>query len=279
MSVPTLVGLLLWVVVLAILPPTLVGVLLPAIVGVVAWLSRQKREQLAARVLAIASPMSTGQIALLEPTRVLLAASGVELGNLCVSRPSASGVLAEPFGVRTLLVSPRLVDAVARGTLDQETVAVVLAHAHARREASGGMRRDVAIRFIALPHRVLAAVARRVDRRLRWLPRASAFGLIGLVVVATAIERSFAQGTWWMGLTLMGASSIAVLGHVAPERWRRRIDAAADRRLAALGLDGALMGVLRAEGTVRSLDRLAALERTLQKDTRVGWRHLRLVKA
>lgn len=276
--VPPVVGsLLLWAMAIALLPATAVGVTVPLLFGAVVWLCRDRRERVAVFVLAHAVPASPAELTLLRPSLELARWLVASPAHLYVRRGAAGGRSAEPLGPHALVLDPRIVVALSRGTLESETVAVVLAHAEARRRARGGMRHDVALRLVLLPGCAVARASRRIRRRLGWIPGVAAFRLIAAMVIATAIWRTFAQGVWWLALMMTATSIVVAAGRIAREHWRQRVEAAADHTLVMAGLGDPLVRLLRADGSPRSLRRIGSLTSSLDPANPTPVRHLRLV--
>ncbi|GAC1378642.1 MAG: hypothetical protein NVSMB48_00540 [Marmoricola sp.] len=257
--VPITGSLVLWAIAIALLPPDVADAAVLALLLATHWLTRPRREDLAVRLLAQGAPISRGQEMVLQPALTRLTEAGLAPPRLYVAPPRGHQMLAEPVGRRSMVLAPRLLARSARGNVDAETLAVVLAHAEARRVVRSGMRHDIALRIVLIPGRTFSSLVRGLARRLRWVPGAGLSGLVAAVVISTAVWRTFTEGVAWIGLIIALMASFGVISHAARAAWRTHVDSAADRLLADRGLGGPLARLLLSEGSRRSLDRVEAV--------------------
>lgn len=269
-------SLLLWAMPIALLPPDAAGATLIGATALALWLCRPERERLAVRLFGHAVPISRGDEMLLQPTLARLKEAGLQLGRLYVAPNRRHQVLAEPFGRGSTVIAQRLLSAVAQGSVDAETLAVVLAHAEGRRAARFGMPHDVARRIALAPGQAAASLVRGVTRRLRWIPAARAFPAIAAVVIATAIWQTLTHAQWWIALLIIITTAAIAISVYATAQWTRHVDSAADRFVAHQGLSVPLGRLLLSEGTRRSLDRAKAVGEC-QNMPASPIRHLRVV--
>lgn len=274
--VPISGSLLLWAMGITLLPPDIAAATVIVAVAAARWLCRPGREPLAVRLLAQGRPLSRGEEALLGPALAQLANVGLAPQRLFVAPDQGRQVLAEPVGRCSMVLAQRVLAAAARGSADAETVAVVLAHAEARRAARFGMRHDVARRVALVPGHAIASLVQGLARRLRWVPGAGAFPAIAAVVIATAALQTFSQGQWWIGLIIVMTTSAVAISHTARARCDQHINLAADRMVADRGLRVPLRTLLLSEGSRRSLDRVEGLS-SYQGAPVVPIRRLRVV--
>lgn len=253
--VPIVGSLILWAIAIALLPPDMAAAAVIALVLGAWWLCGPRNEQVAVRLLAQGAPISRGQEALLQPAIVRLEEAGLAPQRLYVTHSRRHRVPAEPIGRHSTVLAPRLLAGAARGSVDAETLAVVLAHAEARRAARFGMPHDIALRITLVPGQTISSLLRGLARRLRWVPGAGVFWLIASVVITTAVWRTFAEGVWWVGLIIVLTASATLASHSARALWIRQVDAAADRSITDRGLGDPLRFLLLSDGSRRSLDR------------------------
>lgn len=258
---PIVGSLILWAMAIAVLPPDIAGGTLIGVIAAALVLCRPRSERVAVRLLAQGAPISRGQGVLLAPAIALLQEGGLAPPRLYFAQGRRHRVLAEPVGRHSIVLAPRLFAGAARGRVDAETLAVVLAHAQARRVARFGMKHDIALRLALVPGQTISSLWRGVARWLRWAPGASVFWLIAAVVIATAAWRTVVEGVWWIGLVIVLTSSATLVSRSARVMWTRQVDAAADRMVADHGLGGPLGRLLMSDGSRRSLDRAEATGR------------------
>jgi hypothetical protein len=254
-----LVSGLLWLMVLAVLPPAL-G-LLGFLVGgaLLAVLAIGGLEQQAVRLLTGSRAATEAERAVLGP--VLHAHGGTGLAHVVAYVRRAPGDQAPPalvVGRSSLVVTPWLVEATYRGWISREEAAAIVAHAGARHHA-GRHRREVAVLAFTTPWRGILAVARRVGGVFGWFPLMRFAWSMRGVVGAVAVVQSVMEGRAPAGAL---AGVFVALTYLVPAAARAReveLEAEADRQLVARGLGQVMAGLLRRLAPV-SIERLQRLE-------------------
>lgn len=260
---PITAGALGWAMLIALLPVDLAGVGFIAAAGIVLMLASSGGERYAVRVVTRARPAANSELGPLRPGAEIARQHGFSVRDLYVS-PAASPEAAAPIGRRSIVVSPTLVARAYSGTLDPETVAVVLAHAEARRHAEGRSRLDIAGRLLGLPWIWMSAAVRRVSRAVRWLPGMRAFPVIAILVVATAEWRTASQGLWWLAALLAVSSTVALGTSMARRVWSDRVRVMADHELVVRGMGRPLMRLIEEAPGGNSAERLIRIQQAME---------------
>jgi hypothetical protein len=254
-----LVSGLLWLMVLAVLPPALGLLGFLAGGALVAVLAIGGLEQQAVRLL-------TGSRAATEAERAVLASvlhthGGTGLPHVVASVRRAPGDQTPPalvVGRSSMVVTPWLVEATYRGRISREEAAAIVAHAGARHDA-GRHRLEVAVLVFTTPWRGILAVARRVGGGFGWFPFMRFAWSVRGVVGAVAVVQSAMEGRAPTGAL---AGVFVALTYLVPAAARAReleLEAEADRQLVARGRGQVLAGLLRRLAPV-SIERLQRLE-------------------
>jgi hypothetical protein len=254
-----LVSGLLWLMVLAVLPPALGLLGFLAGSALMAVLAIGGLEQQAVRLLTGSRTATEAELAVLAP--LLNTHGDTGLPHIVASVRRAPGAQTPPalvVGRSSLVVTPWLVEATYRGQTSREEAAAIVAHAGARHDA-GRHRREVAILAFTTPWRGIMAVARRVGRVFGWFPFLRFAWSVRGVVGAVAVVQSVMEGRAPAGAL---AGVFVALTYLVPAASRAReleLEAEADRRLVARGLGRPLAGLLRRLAPV-SIERLQRLE-------------------
>ncbi len=188
-----------WLVVTALLPPGVGGLLmlLAPLVLVLLWLPRAGRPgRLVDRtgtVLAGAREPTAAELAALQPVLARMHEFDVEPMRLLVSRSSRPYPPMRPFGRDQVVISPVLAEAVFRGQLDVEDAVALIVHNIGWLRAQP-TRGAVAIAALTLPWRAVAAVAARVGAAARWVPFVAFAWRLRSVVGTIAVVQSAVEG-------------------------------------------------------------------------------------
>ena len=262
-GVPAIVAsTLLWVVFLALMPPTLGLVGFGTGAAALVLLAAGLGEKAAAPLLAGARTATTAEQAVLSPVLAHVALCGANLeGRRLLVRQmvSAQTPPVQLLGRESLLVTPWLIEAAYRGSLSvKESVALVV-YAEGRHRAER-YRREVAMLAWMLPWRAGAGLGRGIGRvagrfpliRFAWAFR----GVIGVVAVVQQVD----EGRPAVGVL---AGSIVALTYLVPaanDATARRVEAAADEAVVRCGLGPAMVKVLRRYRMPVTLERLHRLD-------------------
>lgn len=259
---PITAGALGWAMLIALLPVDLAGVGFIAAAGTLLMLASRSGERHAVRTLTGARPATNSELDALKPGAEAARQHGFTVQDLYLSA-AASPEAAAPIGRRSIIVSPTLVARAHSGALDSDTVAVVLAHAEARRHTEGCPRFDIAGRLLSLPWVGVRGGARCASRVFGWIPGIRAFPFIATLVVAAAEWRTASSGLWWLTLVIAVFSSI-VLGTPKVRRMHSaRAAREADDLLARRGLGEALLRLLETSAICDSLVRIDRVRQSL----------------
>jgi hypothetical protein len=254
-----LVSGLLWLLVLAVLPPALGLLGFLAGGALVAVLAIGGLEQQAVRLLTGSRTATVAERAVLASVLHAHGATGLPDGAVYVRRASGDqGPPALVVGCSSLVVTPWLVEATDRGWISREEAAAIVAHAGARHDA-GRHRREVAVLAFTTPWRGIMAVARRVGRVFGWFPLMRFAWSMRGGVGAVAVVQSVMEGRAPAGAL---AGVFVALTYLVPAATRAReleLEAEADHQLVARGLGRPLAGLLRRLAPV-SIERLQRLE-------------------
>jgi hypothetical protein len=254
-----LVSGLLWLMVLAVLPPALGLLGFLAGSALVAVLAIGGLEQQAVRLLTGPRAATEAERAVLAPLLHTHGDTGLHVMLYVRRAPGDQAPPALVVGRSSLVVTPWLVEATYRGRISREEAAAIVAHAGARHDA-GRHRLEVAVLAFTTPWRGILAVARRVGRVFGWFPfMRFAWSMRG-VVGAVAVVQSVMEGRAPAGVL---AGVFVALTYLVPAASRAReveLEAEADRQLVARGLGRPLAGLLRRLPAPVSIERLQGLE-------------------
>lgn len=272
---PVTAGAVMWSMTLASLPITAAGVGACAFIALVIYLGSGHGERISVQILMGATLASPAEAALLEPVRTLLQLNGLTSGDIFVQRRAGHRNTAEPVGRSSIVLSREVLERVLARRAEDETVAVLLAHADARRHASGGMRHDIACRVVALPWGMARRAASRLGRAFGWIPGLGLFRFIAAIVVAAEVCRTAAAGLWWIAVVLACSASSLVGGPIVRRQWAAGITRAADDSVALGGLREPLIRLLAASNARDAIERIHRLAPASGERIR----HLHLVRA
>jgi hypothetical protein len=213
--------------------PVLMGILLAG-----------KVEGPAVRLLIGAREPSEQELDALRPALTLLGQRGLlpPAIDLLVRRKSP-GVRAGATGRRTVLISEGLAASCARGTLQTETTAALLAHSIGRIRL-GQTRFNVATEFWMIPWRVLEQIGSAAARPIGWFPLTRFAWRIRGVVGLVALAETRSHGRVWLGVL---AAAVVALTYLVPwceKRADRAAEAEADTLVIAVGLGPELAAFL-----------------------------------
>ncbi|GAB3996462.1 hypothetical protein GCM10028771_26700 [Nocardioides marmoraquaticus] len=189
------VSTVLWLVVAALLPSGVAGLLLllaPAALALL-WLPRSGRAgrlvDRAGTVLAGAREPTAAELTALQPVLARMLELDVEPMRLLVSRSARPYPPVRPFGRDQVVVSPVLAEAVFRRQLGVEDAVALIVHNIGWLRAQP-TRGAVAIAALTLPWRAVAAAASRIGAAARWVPFVSFAWRLRFVVAAVAVVQS-----------------------------------------------------------------------------------------
>lgn len=236
-----------WLIVAALLPAGVGGLLLLAapVVLAVLWLGTSGRmgrlvDHVGA-LLAGAREPTPDELAVLQPVLSRLVELEVEPMRLLVSRSARPYPPVRPFGRDQVVVSPVLVEAVFRRQLAVEHAVALVVHNIGRLRAQP-TRGAVAIAAWTLPWRVLSTVISRVGAAARWVPLVGFAWRLRFAVGAVAIVQSAIEGRT-MSAVLVAVFLAATYTTPAARRARgARLQVAADRYVTVRGLGLTLLG-------------------------------------
>lgn len=253
--VPVAVSTLVLVVVAGALPALAAWALIGSLIVVTAGLFRGIGEGVACRLLVGGRTPTELERSVLGPAVVLVCRAGLgpPLVKVRVDR-RGSGLLASPFGHRTVLVPGALVEGLQTGAVNAAAAAAAIIHAAAVTRARVTSP-EPALTVWCLPWLVLAkcaeALGRAVLLRLAWRGR--------LVVVTIAVAQLLTAHHVGMGL---GVATLAGLTYLLPaaERSRvRHVIAVGDNGVASRGLGREYLELLERSGARVGLERRARL--------------------
>lgn len=256
----TLVSFVLFMVVVALVPPFLSLPLVLAATALLVALASGRLEEPAVELLTGARPAAAGERQVMGSVVDGLARVGItDLELLVRRRQRASSPAVTVLGRRSVLLTPGLVEAVCRGWVATEEVVALVAQAVAARRARRP-RAELAALVATSPWRVVVMVFRGVGAAFAWLPfMGMAWALRGVVAVICVLQ-SVVEGRAAVGL--LGGSVIA-LTYVVPAAARvlqARTEAIGDQFVVDQRLGGVLARFLIRYGHPVSVERLRHLE-------------------
>lgn len=261
-GVPTIVtSALIWVIMLALVPPALglLGFIASGVVLVL--LATGAGEMAAARVLAVARDVTPAEWSVLAPVlvRAGIACDPGERRLLVRTRAGAQTPPAQRLGCESLIVTPWLIEATYRGRLSLDEAAALVVHAEGRHRALA-RRWEIATLAMTVPWHAGAGLARTVGRASGWVPFIRlAWACRGAVGVVALIQQTV-EGRPALGVL---ASSIVALTYVVPAAGgavERRANSAGDDLVVDRELGRPMARMLRRFGVPVTLDRLYRLE-------------------
>lgn len=265
LGVPAIVmSALLWVVVLAVMPPMLGLLGLAGGLVTLVLLAAGVGERRAAALLIGARQPTPAERALLGPVLERSAELGVlQHGRRLLVR-QLLGVHTPPvqvLGRETLVVTPWLIEATGQGRLSLDEAVALVAHAEGRHRVERP-RCEAAMLALTLPWRMAAGFGHGIGRAVGRLPFIRfAWGLRGVVGVV-AIVQQVDEGRPALGAF---AGLIVAMTYLLPAAARanaRRTEAAADETVIAYGLGPATSQLLQRHRAPVTWDRLHRLDTT-----------------
>lgn len=253
-------GTLFWLIALALLPSTTAGLSAVGLTAVLTWVFMGGAEAAAVVLLAGGRRLSRAESRPFDPSRALLAARGIEVTTLYVSRRVRGEVVTEPIGRRSILVSPLLLHGTTSGSTQEAEITVALARAEAQRSVAGGMQHDVCVRLLSLPCLIVGDVLKRLGRCVGWLPGVRLIPPIATVLAATAIWMAASAHVWWLTTLLVVALALCITTPIAQRARARHLRDATDELLVANGLGAPLLSVLSASRETSDIERVHRLE-------------------
>lgn len=237
-GIPTVVAsCLLWVLALALLPPTLGLLAFVAGVTALVLLALGVGERTAVRLLCAARNPTPSEEEAMAPLAARLAVLDVARGSevLVRGRVGSRTPPAQLVGGRFLVVTPWLAEASARGWLSLDEAVALVVHADGRRRAVRP-RTEVAMLALTLPARAVVALGAGVAIMVAGVPFLrfawSVRGLVGVIAVAQ-------QATEGRALVGVFAGVIVALTYLVPAASHAkaaRVEAAADGVVVRHGL-------------------------------------------
>jgi len=266
------------VVAFGLLPPAGEVAAWAVAVVVCAILASRRLEAVGAYLLAGARPPHGEEQRLLAPVAELAARSGLPTGRVLVRRHDRTGVVAiaarwvaEAVGRETVVVEPRLLEALASQRVSTAQAAAGLGQAAAWRRVAPA-RIDLVLRLWMLPWSLVTALCRRVARGFSWLPAGRLVWRLRFVPTVIALvqglhaqhaERSgTSQVVGSVGPAQAGILAAVLVGLTylvpAADRWWHSLaEREADAVVAATGLGTALVTLLAPiAGARRRVERL-----------------------
>lgn len=258
-------GTMLWLAGLALLPSAAAGIAACVFAGLVSWLFVGGAERQAVLLVAQGRILSKTESDLVAPSREFLAAHDLAIGDLYVSRQPGVALGVQPVGRRSLLISPVLLERLGAGSVERESIAIVLAHAEGRRLAAGSMRHDVAARFVGLPWLIATDGLKRVGRILGWVPGTRFLPPIALVLGGTAVYMAAVDQVWWLIGVLLAGGGLLVGTPLAERARLRQLRDAADDLLVAQGLGTPLLRLVGEKRQSADVVRVRRVERLVHR--------------
>lgn len=236
----------LWVIALALMPPAVALLAFPTGVAVLVLFAVGVGECTAVRLLCASRSATPTEEEALAPLAARLATLGVARGRqlLIRSRVGPRTPPAQPVGGGVLVVTPWLVEALARGWLSVDEAVALVLHADARRRAEN-LRAEVLMLAVTLPYRAILAIAAGVAHAAPWVPFLRFAWSVRSVVGVIAVAQQTAEGRPLLGVF---AGTVVALTYLVPAASRgvtARVEAAADAAVVEHGLGPVLAHMLR----------------------------------
>ena len=252
---PVLVSTLVLVVAAGALPPAAAWALVGSLVVLTAGLWVGIGEPVACRLMTGASPATEVERSVLAPAVALACQAGLgpPVVELRVHRRGC-GLLASPFGHRTVLVPRELVECVQQGIVTSPAAAASLCHAAAVTRA-GLTSRGPAFTLWCLPWlllRMCATAAARVALiRLAWRAR--------LLVFTVTVAQLLSAHHTGLGLGVAALAGVTYLQPALSRAQARHVTMVGDLAVTENGLGREYLQLLATSGTQVSLERRARL--------------------
>jgi hypothetical protein len=256
-------------VVSAMLPATLGGLLLVAYVAVATVLTCGALEAPGVEVLGRARRATAGEQQLLQGLAVWLVGHGQQVPDLYVARADRGRAAAEPAGRHSVVVAPRMLGWLHREQVSEAVVATVVAQAAAALRV-GPSRFDLAVRLLTAPGALVTAGFVRVARLFTWVPGVLGLWRIRAVFGIVAVWQCLQAHQVAIAVTTGVLVAVSYTGPACARAWRRRVEAAADGLVARAGLAGQLEFAVRSADEPGSIDRVERIRRTARDAEPVG---------
>lgn len=256
-------------VVSAMLPATLGGLLLVAYLAAAVVLATGALEESAVQVLGRARRATAGEEQLLQGLVAWLSARGQAVPELYVGRGDRGRAAAEPVGRRSVVVAPRMLGWLHREQVSQAVVATVVAQAAAGLRV-GPSRFDLAVRLLTAPGAVVVAGFLRVARWFTWVPGVLGMWRIRAVFGVVAVWQCLQAHQVTIAITTGVLIAVSYSGPACGRAWRRRVEAAADGLVARQGLGEQLEFAVRSADEAGSIDRVDRIRRATRAAAMAG---------
>lgn len=247
-------------VVSAMLPATLGGLLLVGYVAAAVVLATGALEEPAVLVLGGARRASVGEQLLLQGLVAWLAARGQPVPDLYVGRSDRGRPAAEAVGRCSVVVAPRMLGWLHREQVSQAVVATVVAQAAAGLRV-GPSRFDLAVRLLTVPGAMVVAGFSRVARWFTWVPGVLGLWRIRAIFGGVAVWQCLQAHQVTIAVTTGVLIAVSYSAPACARAWRRRCVAAADDLVASQGLGEHLEFAVRSADEPGSIDRVDRIHR------------------
>lgn len=259
------VSTVLWLVVAALLPAGVGGLMLLLVPAVLAllWMPRSGRAgrlvDRAGTLLAGAREPTAAELAALQPVLVRLLELDVEPMRLLVSRSVRLYPPVRPFGRDQVVVSPVLVEAVLGRQHGVEDAVALIVHNIGWLRAQP-TRGAVAIEALTLPWRAVVAVVARVGAAARAVPLVGFGWRLRFVAGTVAVVQSAVEGRIASAVLVALFLAATYTTPAARRAHGARLQAVADGYVTARGLGPALLGAMyRVGAPTPDMERAARL--------------------
>jgi hypothetical protein len=250
-------------VVFAALPPTLGGMLLVAYVVAALVLALGRLEAPAVQVLGRARPATAGEEQLLQALIAHLRTHRVPVPDLYVARSDLGRAAAAPCGRRSVVVAPRMLRWLHREQIPPEVAAAIVAQAAACQRV-GPARFDLAARLLTAPGALVVAAFQRIARLSMWVPGVLGLWRIRAIFGLVAVWQCLQADQVTIAVTTGVLVALSYTGPGCGRAWRRRVELAADRAVAAAGLGEELAFAVRSADEPGCVDRLHRIRTAAQ---------------
>ena len=247
-------------VVSAMLPATIGGLLLVGYVAAAVVLATGALEEPAVQVLGHARGTTAGEELLLQGLAEWLAARGQTVPDLYVGRSDRGRPAAEPVGRRSVVIAPRMLGWLHREQVSQAVVATVVAQAAAGLRV-GPSRFDLAVRLLTAPGAMVVAGFLRVARWFTWVPGVLGLWRIRVIFGVVAVWQCLQAHQVTIAVTTGVMIAVSYSAPACARAWRRRSEAAADELVASQGLGEHLEFAVRSADEPGSIDRVDRIRR------------------
>lgn len=255
-------------VVSAMLPATLGGLLLVAYLGAAVVLASGALEAPGVEVLGRARRATAGE-ELLQGLAVWLVGHGQQVPDFYVARADRGRAAAESAGRHSVVVAPRMLGWLHREQVSEAVVATVVAQAAAGLRV-GPSRFDLAVRLLTAPGALVVAGFVRVARWFTWVPGVLGLWRVRAVFGIVAVWQCLQAHQVTIAVTTGVLVAVSYTGPACARAWRRRVEAAADGLVARAGLAGQLEFAVRSADEPGSIDRVERIRRAAKDADPVG---------